>query len=50
MTLDDRRLRSHEPAILSPTPLKRAAPHKAAVKISMLRVRNASIESTLGET
>jgi hypothetical protein len=35
--------------ILSPTPSKTAAPHKAAAKISMLRVRNASMESTLGE-
>jgi hypothetical protein len=32
-----------------PYPLKIAASHKAATKISILRVRHASIEITLGE-
>jgi hypothetical protein len=49
MTSDDMGPWSQEPTKLSPTPPKTAAPHKAAAKISMLRVRNASMESTLGQ-
>jgi hypothetical protein len=33
-----------------PYPPKTAAPHRAAAKISALRVGHASMESTLGET